>query len=264
MFEYFFLFPVGLLVATVAMSSGVAGSNFWIPIYLLGLGLDPRLAFWTSLVTMLFGSGSGVVRNLRDRTVEVGLVRSHAPWVLASAAVGGLAAPRIDVEPLLAGYALFVGVYGGWLLVSSWRTAGVAGGSGDETGGGPLRLRATVAGGFQGLIATGSGALLMPAFLSRRPQAPARAVGSAVLLVFMSSLVAALVRLDGALLETLRAEAGVVFSMTAFAAAGAALGGQLGPRVAARLPALWLRRYVAGVLITVGVLVARRVVLGMD
>ena len=102
------------------MSAGVAGSNFWIPIYALALGLDPRVAFWCALLTMLFGFGSGVLRNWQAGTLDGELVRSHAPWVLPAAAVGALLAPRLPVTPLLGGYAIFVLLYGLWIGASTW------------------------------------------------------------------------------------------------------------------------------------------------
>ena len=65
--QYWVLFPIGVLVATIGTSSGISGSNFWIPIYLLAMGLEPRVAFWTSLLTMLFGFGSGAVSPCPSR-----------------------------------------------------------------------------------------------------------------------------------------------------------------------------------------------------
>ena len=57
MLEFWFLFPLGVLIGTAGMSSGVSGSNFWIPVYLLWFALEPRTAFWIALLTMLFGFG---------------------------------------------------------------------------------------------------------------------------------------------------------------------------------------------------------------
>ena len=74
MLEYWYLFPAGIAIAVCAMSTGIAGSNFWTPVYLLWMGLEPKVAFWVSLLTMLFGFGSGVYRNLRDRTFDAHLI----------------------------------------------------------------------------------------------------------------------------------------------------------------------------------------------
>jgi hypothetical protein len=67
---YLYLFPVGIIIAILAISAGISGSNFWIPVYLIWLGLDPKTTFWLALLTMIFGFGSGIVKNLRSKTVN--------------------------------------------------------------------------------------------------------------------------------------------------------------------------------------------------
>jgi len=32
---YWYLFPVGLVIATLAMSAGISGANFWIPVHII-------------------------------------------------------------------------------------------------------------------------------------------------------------------------------------------------------------------------------------
>src|SRR5207249_3076888 len=67
--EFWFLFPVAITIAIFAMATGVSGANFFAPVYLLWLQLDPQLGFWLSLVSMLFGFSSGLIRNLLQGTV---------------------------------------------------------------------------------------------------------------------------------------------------------------------------------------------------
>ncbi len=55
--HHIYLFPVAILIARMAMSSGTAAANFWMPVY-LWLHVDPRFAFWIVLITMGFGFGS--------------------------------------------------------------------------------------------------------------------------------------------------------------------------------------------------------------
>ena len=74
---YWYLFPVGLVIATLAMSAGISGANFWIPVYLICVKLDPLVTFWLALITMIFGFGSGVVRNIHQGTVNRYLVRQY-------------------------------------------------------------------------------------------------------------------------------------------------------------------------------------------
>lgn len=257
MMEYWFLLPVGVLIAALAMSSGIAGSNFWIPVYLLWLGLEPRVAFWVSLLTMLFGFGSGVWRNLRAGTIEWYLVRRYLAIAGPAAVAGALGSTRAPVSGLLLAFAAFVLIYGARLLVEFVRT----GGRGDEPE--PhRRIRwpvGALAGVLQGGIASGSGTLLMPAILHhRRIRHHAEAVGSTVALVFALSLLAVLFRVDARLLGALVEQAGEIASIMLFAAPGVVVGGQLGPRLAQRLPRRYLRPYLGVLLIVVGVLVGWR------
>ncbi len=61
--KYLLLFPLGILVAIIAMSSGISGSNFWAPINVIVLNIEPRIGFWLALFAMLFGFGSGVIKH---------------------------------------------------------------------------------------------------------------------------------------------------------------------------------------------------------
>ncbi len=75
-FEYWYLFPVSIGVATLAMASGIGGAVFFSPIFLLWLKLEPSVAIGTALITefsdsncveeIVTGSGSwGAPRTTR-------------------------------------------------------------------------------------------------------------------------------------------------------------------------------------------------------
>lgn len=260
--EYWFLFPTGLLVATLSMSSGIAGSNFWIPIYLLWLALEPRVAFWVSLLTMLFGFGSGVVRNLVAGTVDGPLVRRYLTVGGPAAALGAALSTQARSSWLLLTFALFVLSYGAFLVrefaVGEGRQQ-VSQQLEGEAQQGTAWVRGSLAGFLQGLIATGSGIVFLPLLLRhRRDGSPAVAVGSTVVLVFACSLISVAFRIDGVLWEALEEHRDEILSMMLCAAPGVILGGQLGPRIAQRLPRRLLRLYVGVLLLGVGALIAVR------
>ncbi len=256
MLEYWFLFPVGVLIGSIAMSSGVSGSNFWIPVYLLWLALEQRVAFWIALVTMLFGFGSGVVRNLRAGTIDWYMVRRHAVAAVPASAVGAAISPHTVQRWLLLAFALFVFGFGIVLLIKLVRQRRGREEQRHERVAWPMAI---VAGLLQGAIATGSGAILLPSMLGhRRLQHHATAVGSTVVVVFLCTVVAVLFRLDGAFLETLETQWRDIAVMAAYAGPGAAVGGQLGPRLAQRIPRRHLRLYTGVLLMAIGMLVAAR------
>lgn len=252
--EYWFLFPVGIVIAACATSSAIAGSNFWTPVYLMWMGLEPKVSFWASLATMLFGFGSGVYRNLRDGTFDKYLIGRYLLIAGPMTAVGALASARLEAAWLLHVFALFVFGYGAYLIREFLRPGSASAGRAPDE-----RVHmgvGAVAGFLHGAIASGVGVLLMPAILGhKRIRHHAAAVGSTVILVFTCSLISIAFRVDGALLASLVEHSGEIAAMIAFAAPGVMLGGQLGPRLTGRLPRRLLRLWIGGLLIVVGVLV---------
>jgi hypothetical protein len=252
--EFWFLFPTGVLIATLAMSSGIAGSNFWALVYLLGLALEPRVAFWMSLLTMLFGFGSGVVGHWRAGTLDRQWVARYAPWVVPAAAVGAWLSTRLPVQSLLLAFAAFVVSYGLFLLREF-----LIGRAERPPRDGIAWPGGLLAGFLQGLIATGSGITLLPLLLRQRGIANHRtAVGTTVALVFLASLTSALARLDAALWNALVASQTQVFAMISFAAPGVVIGGQLGPRLSHHISRRHLRLYLGLLLLLVGGLLTLR------
>lgn len=253
--EYAFLFPLGIAVAAVAMSAGISGSAFWIPIYLLWLGLEPHVAFWLSLLTMLFGSGSGVVRNLRAGTVSSYLVVRYLAVAGPMTALGAVVSTRVRTRWLLVAFAAFVAAYGLKLLRDSLRRGGDA----PAVHGRVHYVVGALAGLVHGGVATGGGVLLLPAILHhRRVRHHSEAVGSTVVLVFVLSILAVVFRTDSYLMTCQGECAARVASMLLFAAPGVVIGGQLGPRLSRRMPRRILRPYVGALLVLVGVLVGLR------
>jgi uncharacterized membrane protein YfcA len=110
-----------------------------------------------------------------------------------------------------------------------------------------------------GLITVGLGELLLPRLLAERKSlSPAEIVGSTVLVIFVTSLAAALVRLNGPFLTALSEQRATLLGAMLFAGPGVILGGQLGPMMARHLDARALVWYVAIILVLVGILMLVR------
>ena len=281
--EYWYLLPVGCAIAVLAMSSGISAGNFWVPVYLLWARFDPPVAFWMTLATMLCGYGSGVMRNLRQGTLDRHIIIQYLPFTIPAAIVGGYLAPALNISWLVLLFGLFVLGYGvqmGVTLLQGTVEASQRQGP-DSTSpvgkkSGPFPLTAAAMSPFRalslwekvgvrdgviallggillGLITVGLGELLLPRLLTtRKSLSPAAIVGSTVLLIFVTSLAAALVRLNGPFLAGLNEQRSTVLGAMMFAGPGVLLGGQLGPRVAQRLPVHALRWYVAAILLLGG------------
>ncbi len=113
---YWYLLPLGMAISVIALSAGISGSNFWIPVFLILLGYDTKTGFWLALLTMLFGFGSGMACNLHQKTVNWYIVRSYLLVAIPSALVGALVFPYVPSGLLLMVFSAFVLVYGSYLI----------------------------------------------------------------------------------------------------------------------------------------------------
>jgi uncharacterized protein len=268
--DHWYLLPVGFGIAALAMSSGISAGNFWVPVYLLWARFEPPLAFWMTLATMFCGYGSGAVRNLWQGTIEPRIILQCLPVVLPGALVGGYLAPSLNVSWLILLFGMFVLSLGVWMLGQAMRRAGSRLPSRTSpTRGQWVKARLSpdledrgiclLGGLLLGLITVGLGELLLPRLLAgRKSLSPAEIVGSAVVVIFVTSLAAALVRLNGPLLAALGEQGTTSLGALLFAGPGVILGGQLGPMVARRLNMRTLRWYVAIILLLVGILMLMR------
>jgi uncharacterized membrane protein YfcA len=121
---YWFMLPVCVLIATVAMFSGISGAALLTPTFLLGFPLFgiPRLTTLAAIGTALFletsGFGTGLYRYLSLRLVDVRSAKSLILVTLPLGAAGSIMAHFVPVDLLKVGYGIaMIGLAG--LLLSN-------------------------------------------------------------------------------------------------------------------------------------------------
>ena len=285
--EYWFMFPIAILIATTAMASGVEGATFFTPLFMLALGLEPEIAIGTGLITEVFGFASGLFAYARKRLIDYKLGVALLIVTVPMALFGTWAAGYVPADilktilgmGLLAIAATFLRTpekkevehlddaiqqeYGGEKAKTCLVTR-----EGKEicytvcnrTEG---RLLAGVGGMFIGMISTGLGEL-NGYFLLQRCRVPSPvAVATSVFIVAITALVAStghiikFVQTGGETLST-------VLKLVIFTVPGVIIGGQLGPLVSSRISQHTLERGLAILFILVAVLMLGDVILGRD
>jgi uncharacterized membrane protein YfcA len=107
--EFWYMLPIGIIIATVAMASGVGGATFFSPLFILGLGLSPELAVGAGLVVEVFGFGSGVYAYVRRQLIDyrVGgmLLSATVPAAVAGVVIAHFA--DADILKVILGMGLF-------------------------------------------------------------------------------------------------------------------------------------------------------------
>ncbi len=256
--EYWYLFPISVLIATIAMATGIGGAVFFSPLFMLALGLEPSVAVGTALTTEVFGFSSGLVAYWKRRLIDWRLGRTLLMVSVPAAIVGSLFADAFPPVVLKAVFAVGI-VFIGSQLYASYRReekeklnreiereaheryeSVLIDSAGNK-------YKYTVCNKDQGLVFAGIGGALLGMIsvglaelqeyhLLARCRVPSPvAVATSIFVVVVSVLVASLghfyrfaTSADASILTQ-------VLSIVAFTIPGVIVGGQIGPMVQARL-----------------------------
>ncbi len=262
--EYWFMFPISIGIATVAMASGVEGATFFTPIFILLLGLEPAVAIGTGLITEVFGFGSGLVAYYRKRLIDYRLGGALLMVTVPMALVGTWIATMVDAGILKAVLGVgLLAVAASFLRSPATETvkrldddiaaASREGSTRVLTTAEGETIRYTVCNRAEGSAIAGIGALFLGMvstglgemngyFLLKRCRVPSKvAVATSVLVVAVSALVASVGHVAGFLTEGGSA-LDTVMSLVIFTVPGVVIGGQLGSLVASRISQHLLER----------------------
>ncbi len=282
--EYWFMFPVSVLIATIAMASGVEGATFFAPFFLLALRLPADVAIGTGLITEVFGFASGLFAYTRKRLIDYSLGLNLLIVTIPAAILGTWASSRIAPDILKAILGAGLAVVGiSFLRALSHKqvimlddeiqasvpqlgnTTRLVAANGEEIEykvcNRPEGMAISGVGAlFMGLVSTGLGEM-NGYFLLQRCRVPSKvAVATSVFVVAITALVAASGHLAGFLQSGGDALA-TVFSLCMFTVPGVIIGGQLGSHAASRIPQRTLESGLGIIFILVAVLTLGQVIL---
>lgn len=276
--DFWFMFPVAIAIATIAMSTGIGGAVFFSPIFLLVLELDPVVAIGTALVTELFGFGSGLIAYLRRRLIDYRLALQVLIFAVPAAVFGaaiGENVPDAILKSIFAVGIVFVGsqIFIAWYgerheehrdpgtsaeLSPGRRVHEVT----DRTGrvfrynvfNKPVAaVYSTIGGAFVGMISVGIAELMEYQMVAKCRIPPPVAVATAIFIVVVTVAAASVshvVSFVAAGPDTVEQ----VLSIAMFTAPGVLVGGQIGPYVQQIAPPSIMKIAISGVFIVVGLI----------
>ena len=119
-----------------------------------------------------------------------------------------------------------------------------------------------VAGFLKGLIATGLGKLIRPGMWNHeKVRHPSEVIGSAIVIIFIVNVVAALTRMNHEFVGVLMDNIDTLSSVLVFVIPSVVIGGQIGPKVIKDVNAAHLKLYISVLLIFVSLLIFSRLLL---
>jgi len=263
--EVWWVLPVSVCIATIALALGISGALFFSPFFLLVVGLEPALAIGAGLMTELFGTGFGAFNYVRQRVVDFMTVRFLLAASIPAAVAGAYLANQIrpGVLQVILGITLFVlaviVLYYGTLkgkpptpvVPESRKMTKIEARDGNTYSYKTCRRYIGVTlSGIGGLL-TGLVSVGLPEIttqqLTLRCDIPSRiAVATAIFVLTITVFFAAGVHA----LEAEPAWYVVVWSIP-----GVIIGAQIGPRVAGRIPTRIAERVIATLFLIIGILV---------
>ena len=275
---YWYLFPLSIAIATIAMATGIGGAVFFSPIFMVVLGLKPHIAVGAALFTELFGFASGLYAYVRSKLIDYKIGLNLLIVAIPLALTGAYFSDAFPDTVVKSIFGLGIIVIGSQLYIAYRNEKQEREALKDELAATPEgnhtsclvdkegntyrytikqrwlgQLFASVGGFFVGLISVGLAEILEYRLVAQCRVPPPVAVASSIFVVVVTILVASgfhaytfLTHADAAAYEQ-------VGSIVLFTVPGVVIGGQIGPQLQKRLNPDTTKLFIAGLFVAVGI-----------
>lgn len=220
--------PAGFVIATLATLVGFGGGILWMPFLILVAGLEPAQAVVTSLVIQVGGMGSGSVTVIRAKKADLRLSLYLSACAFLGVPIGVWLTRLVSADSIV----FLLGVMSLALALvfvytqDDFDNSLVTKVSLRQTA--PYLWLATLFSILTGLLSMGVGDFLVPILRNRLKLKMESAMAACLIVMAMNAALAAILHLIiGEKFAT-----GVVL----WAIPGVLIGGQVGPRLASRIP----------------------------
>ncbi|MFC1875223.1 sulfite exporter TauE/SafE family protein [Chloroflexota bacterium] len=233
--SFWFMLPVAIAIATIAMMAGIGGAILFAPFFMLVLKLDPVVALGAGLVIEFFGFSSGVIGYLRKREIDFSLVKSLVIFTVPATIAGvflGRLVPAFSLQIMIIALLVYLAYQfiftGKECVPKDPRCTGTSGKSDRWLPNWKTRTSSLLGGLLVGMISTGLGEINELNFLKRMKLPVATASGTSVFLVAMSAIAGSIVHGYFLLSEGNLAVLTDVVSVLVFTVPGVIIGAQIG------------------------------------
>lgn len=256
-----FMFPVAVGIATIAMSAGIGGAVMFAPFFMLVLRLDPLIALGAGLVIEVFGFSSGVIGYWRKKVIHFDIVKRLIILTIPATIVGvalGRIIPVFVLKVLLALLILYLAyqflLKGKECLPKDPRCTGVSTIPGELVLNKMVKATTLLGGLSVGMISAGLGEVNEFNFLQRLNLPVPAASGTSVFLVAMSAIVGVCAHTYFLLTEGGITIFGHVFSILVFTIPGVVLGAQVGTLLSNRINRKSMGKFVGALFVVLSIL----------
>lgn len=219
--------PAGFIIATLATLVGIGGGLLWMPFLIFLVHLPPTEAVATSLVIQVGGLGSGSLTVLKTKKTDLRLSLLFAICAFPGVPVGvwiSRFVPADSIVFILGIACLVIGLV--FVYAQDQPDVGSSQISLRQTV--PYLWLATLFSIMTGFLSMGVGDFLVPILRNRLRMSMESAMGACLIVMAMNAALAATLHI------VIRDK--VATGLVLWAIPGVLLGGQVGPRLAGRIP----------------------------
>ncbi len=256
-----FMFPVAVVIATIAMLAGIGGAVMFAPFFMLVLRLDPLIALGAGLAIEVFGFSSGVIGYLRKKVVHFDIVKQLIIFTLPATIVGvalGRVFPALVLKILLASLILYLAyqflLRGKECLPKDPRCTGVSVISEKFALTKTVKATTLFGGLLIGMISSGLGEVNELNFLQKMKMSVPGASGTSVFLVAMSAIVGVCAHTYFLVSQDELSVFTNVISLLIFTVPGVVLGAQVGVLLSNRINRQSMGKFVGVLFVILAIL----------
>lgn len=264
---YWYMFPVSIIVATIAMAAGIGGSVLFSPIFFLLLKLKPDIAIGTGIFIEIFGFGSGFIGYARKKLIDYKLGKQILLFAIPLVIVGVVLGKKIpsNILQLIFGIAIIIlalsmiskekkimtkhhKFHTVHFHLGMWRKHYKL-----EHNKESIYFLSSLGGLFLGLVSSGLGEINEYNFIKKMKMKTAIASGTSVFIVIVSALTASVshfiyffTHLDSELISQ-------VLSIIVFAVPGVVIGAQIGVKVSQKINTDHMKKFLFALFLLIGI-----------
>lgn len=226
--EYWYVFPVAVLVSVIANASGFSGSVLFQPFFNFVLQVPISQSIATGIATETVGMTGGAYRYCRMRQIDYATIRKVFPFVFAGILSGIYLFFNFQIVlRFVVGAVIFSVAASQLWFVWKGRYGKEQRADLDQIGSTQNRIKQYLAGAFSACTGTGVAEIHQPMFEHSGGLATKRANASAILIEAIADCLISLVNLS---------VGNIRFDILIFSATGVVIGSQIGAIISPKLP----------------------------
>jgi uncharacterized membrane protein YfcA len=255
------MFPIGIVISTFAIMSGIGGAILFSPFFLLILGLDPLVAMATGLGIEIFGFGSGVIGYWKNKSIHFLVAKELLVVTVPAAIIGVLISQFIPRQILTILFALVLLAlsYMFWqqnkeCVTKDHRCTGVHHDHKEQEIAHHMRLSSWLGGMLVGMVSVGLGEINEYNFLKRLKLPVPAAAGTSIFIVAITAVVGVISHIAILTIEGKLSVFQEAASIIVFAAPAVIIGAQIGVRLSNTVDFELMEKMIAILFAVIGIL----------